>query len=545
MAGKSLLRRFTRLILLFTFFSSFYLSSAKKLEDKEPVPDLDIEEEPVEEWQASFAVLLLTGIEIVAFLVGYIIEQTHFKYLQEAGGTLLIGCIIGGVIRLVSTAETLEKMVTLDSEFFYLVLLPPIIFESGYNMKRRNFFKNIGGIIAFAMLGTLIATFVTAGLLYLVVEMGIMKSDLSFLECLVFGSIISAVDPVTVLAIFKALKVDLDLYSNIFGESVLNDAVAIVLYKTISSFTSKPFTIGNVFLGAGQFLLIFIGSLVVGVIVSLLCALLLKYTQLYKYPVTESAIVLLYAYTAYLIAEGLELSGIVSILFSGITMAHYAWENLSRASKTLTTEMIEVLATLADTLVFAFLGLALFTFNGEYDFVFIVASIIIMLIARAVNIFPISFFVNLTRRPGRKIEGKYQFFMWFSGLRGAIAFILALQFRQKESLEGYGNGGTAIFTTTLMVVFFTVLFFGGLTIPLLQKLDIPTGVDYDKKQAPEPNVFLDFDRKRLKPFFTKRGITNYQLQTQPEEDDPYDPGQVELSEVRQELEADNSNFSIE
>lgn len=83
----------------------------------------------------------------------------------------------------------------------------------------------------FALVGTTVACFVTGGLLYAVVLAGLTKNEFTFLECLTWGSMISATDPVTVLAIFKELRVDIDLYSNVFGESVLNDAVAIVLFR--------------------------------------------------------------------------------------------------------------------------------------------------------------------------------------------------------------------------------------------------------------------------------------------------------------------------
>lgn len=83
----------------------------------------------------------------------------------------------------------------------------------------------------YAFIGTTVATFITGGLCYAVVAAGWTRDKFTFLECLTYGALISATDPVTVLAVFKELKVDIDLYSNIFGESVLNDAVAIVLFR--------------------------------------------------------------------------------------------------------------------------------------------------------------------------------------------------------------------------------------------------------------------------------------------------------------------------
>jgi NhaP-type Na+/H+ or K+/H+ antiporter len=153
-------------------------------------------------------------------------------------------------------------------------LLPPIIFESGYNMNKVMFFKNIASILALALIGTVISTAVVGVGLWLVRSWFLTEAQhISLIECLVFGALISATDPVTVLAIFKALRVDFNLYSNCFGESVLNDAVAIVLYGTLISFLDEPLTFSSVAFGALRFVVIFVGSILVGVIVALLSAL--------------------------------------------------------------------------------------------------------------------------------------------------------------------------------------------------------------------------------------------------------------------------------
>ncbi|CAF91720.1 unnamed protein product, partial [Tetraodon nigroviridis] len=151
--------------------------------------------------------------------------------------------------------EMLRK-VTFDPEVFFNILLPPIIFHAGYSLKRRHFFRNIGSILAYAFVGTLTSCFIIGwvpcrlgqqtrrvfsshtfyllrlimyGFVWFMKAVGQLGGDFYFTDCLFFGAIISATDPVTVLAIFHELKVDVDLYALLFGESVLNDAVAIVL----------------------------------------------------------------------------------------------------------------------------------------------------------------------------------------------------------------------------------------------------------------------------------------------------------------------------
>ncbi|RTG83507.1 solute carrier family 9 (sodium/hydrogen exchanger), member 6/7 [Schistosoma bovis] len=144
------------------------------------------------------------------------------------------------------------KQATFDPEFFFNVLLPPIIFSAGYSMKRGYFFKNIGAVLTYAFGGTLLSALVVGTICYGFTR-GItsLSQTLRLSDCLLFGAIISATDPVTVLAIFSDLKVDVNLYALVFGESVLNDALAIALAhdKHIvpgSSFLSNSIDSGSV-----------------------------------------------------------------------------------------------------------------------------------------------------------------------------------------------------------------------------------------------------------------------------------------------------------
>lgn len=120
-------------------------------------------------------------------------------------------------MRGVSGEEWLSAFTQFDTRLFFLIFLPPIIFESGYHLNHLSFFQNVLSISAFAFIGTLISCAVFAIVLYFF-QSYVPDHQLPFLECLTFGALISATDPVTVLAIFKELKVDVDLYANVFGE---------------------------------------------------------------------------------------------------------------------------------------------------------------------------------------------------------------------------------------------------------------------------------------------------------------------------------------
>ncbi|KAJ8795249.1 hypothetical protein J1605_002873 [Eschrichtius robustus] len=181
--------------------------------------------------------------------------------------------------------EMLRK-VTFDPEVFFNILLPPIIFYAGYSLKRRHFFRNLGSILAYAFLGTAISCFVIGSIMYGCVTLmkvtGQLAGDFYFTDCLLFGAIVSATDPVTVLAIFHELQVDVELYALLFGESVLNDAVAIVLSSSIVAYqpagdNSHTFDVTAMFKSIGIFLGIFSGSFAMGAATGVVTALISFY----------------------------------------------------------------------------------------------------------------------------------------------------------------------------------------------------------------------------------------------------------------------------
>ncbi|XP_048848751.1 Na(+)/H(+) exchanger beta-like isoform X3 [Brienomyrus brachyistius] len=137
---------------------------------------------------------------------------------------IVVGLFVGLVIQVVG-----EEPPVLDSEFFFLCLLPPIILDAGYFLPLRPFMENLGTILMFAVLGTLWNAFFVGGILY-----GVCRLDsahlagVDLLACLLFGSMVSAVDPVAVLAVFEEIHINELLFVLVFGESLLNDAVTVL-----------------------------------------------------------------------------------------------------------------------------------------------------------------------------------------------------------------------------------------------------------------------------------------------------------------------------
>lgn len=409
-----------------------------------------------------------------------------------------------GLILLITQDESIRGFMSFDYQIFFFLLLPPIILSSGYELHQANFFQNIGTILTFAFAGTFLSAVVIGLLLWLFTLLP-GSVHMTFVDAISVGATLSATDPVTILAIFNAYKVDPKLYTIIFGESILNDAIAIVIFETAQKYKEgeqSSYGILSFFEGAGIFLLIFFGSLLIGVVVGIGTALLLKFTYLRRYPKIESCLIFLTAYATYFFAHGAHLSGsytatlnskhlskmlklmhtplgIVSLLFCGITLKHYAYFNMSRRTQLTTKYIFQVVSQLSENFIFIYLGLALFTDSAlQFQPPLIIVTILAVCAARYVAVFPLSKAINWVIRYRARRRGvesvsdelpyNYQAMLFWAGLRGAVGVALAALLK--------GENSYALRATVLVVVVLTVIIFGGTTARMLEILGIRTGV---------------------------------------------------------------------
>ncbi|KAJ3209416.1 monovalent cation:H+ antiporter, CPA1 (nhx1) [Dinochytrium kinnereticum] len=397
----------------------FLDSSTGHNDTKLPIPEKPEENPGESEVMLSWAILILISLLFIILLTSYYLQLRKIRFIHETVVSIFLGIVVGLAIRL-SDSKSLQNMVTFDHKYFFNLLLPPIILNCGYDMKRKNFFRNFGTILTFAFAGTMISTLIIGTLIYLIVLTGIHGLDLTFLDCIVFGSILSSTDPVTVLAIFHQMRVDPKLYAIIFGESILNDSVAIVLFATLDS--------------------------------------------------------------SYLLSNAIKLSGIVSLLFCGIILKHYAYDSMSVRSRRTTKYMFRVLSQMSENFIFIYLGVTLFTkTDAVYLPSFIFLTLVIILFARYASTAPLATLINaISRRfnPYRDhdlIPQNHVLMLWWAGLRGAIAFAL--------SFDMTGPSGPALRTTTLVVCVLTVITLGGTTNYALEKLKIRVGVGAGRKHG--------------------------------------------------------------
>jgi len=371
--------------------------------------------------------------------------------------------------------------------------------------------------------GTIITALTCGYILFAFATSGVVPLDPnSALESLLFGTAISATDSVAILALLgaKEVKADPMLYSLVFGESVMNDAVVIVLYNTFEGFLGGPIEASTLFGGVGLFFYTAIVSTIVGGLIGLFCCILFKYVDFTEHSTYELTLTMSFAYVSYFVAEFLHLSGIMSLFFCSIVLAHYNHYNMSRESQISTHESFRSFAQIAETFVFAYMGIQLgvalsphappeLAWNMPLVFVTLFACAI----SRFLNIYPLSIVVNNFRQ--LQIPLRMQFPMWFSGLRGAVAFALAMKVPT--------DNGSYIITTTLAVVIAT-LSAGGLTLPILKFTRMAGSniqEDFDRHYTLEDikkhemplmakmtAAWLRFDNSYMRRFFNQRWDPN-------------------------------------
>ncbi|XP_069692630.1 Na(+)/H(+) exchanger beta-like isoform X1 [Periplaneta americana] len=417
--------------------------------------------------------IVLSGLAKVAFHHAGTISE----HIPESCLMIIVGVTVGGIIYACGVSPSKEDappdgedrltFPTFTPRLFFLILLPPVVLESAYSLYNRAFSYNVCTIMLYAVVGTLFNTFTIGPLLFLIWWLGLMGPMLtppSMTECLVFSALISAVDPVAVLAIFQEVGVNQDLYYLVFGESLFNDAVTVVLYTTMVTFCEMPVIAGEQYgLAVVAFFTVSCGGIIVGALFGLLTALITKTTQ--ECRVVEPLAVLGIAYLSYLAAELFHFSGIISIIACGLVQAHYALKNISQKSYTTVKYFTKMISSTSDAIIFLFLGMVLVSDSHVWHTGFVLWTLVLCLVCRFLGVFLLTWLANQLRV--KKINLQEQFIMAYGGLRGAVAFSMV------EMLEEDTVQPRSLFVTcTLVVILFTVFIQGSTIKPLVSLLHI-------------------------------------------------------------------------
>ncbi|CAK9329017.1 unnamed protein product [Citrullus colocynthis] len=413
-------------------------------------------------------VALLCG----CIVIGHLLEEN--RWINESIIALVIG-LCTGIIILLTTRGKSSHLFLFNEELFFIYLLPPIIFNAGFQVKKKQFFRNIMTIVLFGAFGTLISfCIISLGALHFFQKMNIGSLDLG--DYLAIGAIFSATDSVCTLQVLNQDETPL-LYSLVFGEGVVNDATSVVLFNAIQNFDLSHMNSSIVLQFIGNFLYLFIASTVLGILVGLLSAYIIKKLYFGRHSTDrEVALMILMAYFSYMLAELFYLSAILTVFFCGIVMSHYTWHNVTESSRVTTKHAFATLSFVAEIFIFLYVGMDALDIE-KWRFVshspgksIGVSSILLglVLVGRAAFVFPLSSLSNLTKKSSHeKLNLEQQVTIWWAGLmRGAVSMALAYnQFTRSGHTHLPGNA--IMITSTITVVLSSTVVFGMMTKPLI------------------------------------------------------------------------------
>ncbi len=445
--------------------------------------------------QYIFALIFLFLVSVIANLIS---KRLNFPYtvLLVLFGILLIP------LQNISLFSFL-KVFELTPELLFFVFLPILLFESGYNIKYRQLKKDWIYIFALAVVGLLISTFLIAIWMYYVLNW--FGWNVPFEFCLLFGALISATDPVAVLALFKEVWAPKRLALLFEGESLFNDWTALAVFLIIlEAIQSGVFDANSLLKWVMIFLVMVLGGLIYGSLVWVTFSKLLEKIKDNEH--VEITITMIMATFTFVSAEfisehlilfgfDIKISAIIATAIAAIIMWNYGWTKISPKVERYMNKFWSFFAFLANSLVFLSLWLILSKVNVPLkDFIWpIFITIGVVIIVRAVSVYiPINI-VNFFQKEN-KVPFSWQHLLAWWSLRWALALMMALMIPESLSLEWWNYNFSikdGIIAITISSIMFT-LFIKWLTIkPLIWFLWIDKLYPWEKFEKEEASIIVD------------------------------------------------------
>ena len=246
---------------------------------------------------------------------------SFLQSLPEAAGCILVGAAAGIIVRIAVPGIDLDR-VAFDDDLFLSILLPPIIFQATLAIDKAALARNLVPIVTFAVVGTVLSALLTGGMLF--VGTKVTSTPIPALDATIFGALISSIDPVATLSVLSSVGIRESeaIYVLVFGESLLNDGVAIVLFKTLldhldgqGGFASDDETaLDLVATVAAKFCVVSIGSIAIGLLTGAACTFYFWMIRGRHVPVAEVGIFFIWALLPYYIADDLGYSSVIAMM---------------------------------------------------------------------------------------------------------------------------------------------------------------------------------------------------------------------------------------
>jgi CPA1 family monovalent cation:H+ antiporter len=388
--------------------------------------------------------------------------------LQSAGLLLLVASVVAMLTRrlhlpysagLVAAGMGLALLpfsptIHLTKELLFTALLPPLIFEAAFHLNWIELRRNLPVILVLASLGVALSACITA--------LGMRSlAHWDWLSSVVFGILIAATDPVSVIAIFREAGAKGRLLLLVEAESLFNDGTAAVGFAVALTFATgqAPTPLES----AAALAAVVVGGFMCGAVVAAAVLLLAGRTQDHLVEITFTTVG---AYGSFLLAEHLHLSGVLATLTAGLVMANYrSLGEISARGREAVEAFWEYAAFIANSLVFLLIGMHAAKVNLARVWLPAAAALVLVTVGRAAAIYPCCL---LFSRSGLRVTARHQHVLFWGGLRGALALALALGLPPEVPMRDH------ILTISFAVVAFSV-FVQGLTMtPLLRRLgEIP------------------------------------------------------------------------
>jgi CPA1 family monovalent cation:H+ antiporter len=417
-------------------------------------------------------VLLLAIAGLIAILTRYVRLVRRVPYTVAL---VVVGLLVALFV------EPVE--VPISSDLILALLVPPLLFESTLHLKWRALKDDLVPVLLLALGGSLISSFLVALLLE---SSNVIELPLA--AAIAFGALISATDPVAVVAFFRSLGVSKRLTVLVEGESLLNDGIAIVIFSlavgagtAINAGTYEGFNLGGAII---DFLVVAGGGLLVGIILGgFVSHVILRNVDDH---LIETVTTVTLALGSFLVAEEfglligrpeLHLSGILAVVAAGLFVGNVGRLNTSPTTGIALDNFWELLAFIVNSFIFLFLGLAIdLTLFGQRLPVIILA-VVIVLISRLIVVYGLVGAFNFIR-PRRRISRPYRHVMYWGGLRGAISLALALTL----SSGPFAEYAADLQLMTFGVVLFTLLVQGMTIENLIKRLGISGKPEHQLEQ---------------------------------------------------------------
>jgi CPA1 family monovalent cation:H+ antiporter len=403
----------------------------------------------------------ITATSAVEFLIWLLIAASAIAMLaKRLRAPYTVALVVGG---LMLSALRLPRLSPLDPgqrpdwltpDVILIVFLPALVFEGGVKLNVRDLVRNSAPLLLLANLGVLLAALVTGYLVH-------WTTGLPVEIALLFGAIISATDPISVLAIFKDLRMDKRLSLIVEGESLLNDGTAAALFQIMLAGIISGHV--GAWKGVGQFLFSVLGGAFLGSFLGYAASRLTRTIDDPEVQITLTAVV---AYSSYLLAYQLRLSGIIATASAGLIVGNLGTRNCSTQTKTALESFWAYVAFLMNSLVFLLIGLEIHVDALLRSWRPVLLTVAAVLVGRALSVYLL---VPVSNALTEKIPLRWQHVIVWGGLRGALALALAL------SLDSTFPERTRVLDLTFGVVVFSILVQGLTVKPLLRILGLANG----------------------------------------------------------------------